>query len=119
MLSEQTFSSCDVFKPGVIESTCQRIDQLEEQHDAERRQRYARRNRIRFIDDLLNEFELLNLAEEHDIPVDLTGRAHRVVVEEMHPISSRSPVELRIADWMEALYDVQDTLMLPVDDDID
>jgi hypothetical protein len=27
--------------------------------------------------------------------------------------------EIPIADWMEALYDLQDTLMLPSEDDLD
>jgi hypothetical protein len=36
-----------------------------------------------------------------------------------HPLTQRTPEEIPIADWMEALYDLQDTLMLPGEDDID
>ena len=50
---------------------------------------------------------------------ELTGRAWRFVEEEEHPISRRPLQEIRITEWMDALYDVQDTLMLSVEDDID
>lgn len=104
---------------GMIEETCLEIGELAERHEVERERRYARRNKIRFIDELLNEFELLNLADEGEIPRELTGRAYRFVEEEEHPISRRPLREIRITEWMDALYDVQDTLMLSIEDDID
>ncbi len=103
----------------MIEETCEQIDRLAQMHEDERRQRYARRDRIRLIDELLDEFEQLNLAEEPEIPVELRGRTYRVIAEEAHPTAARPPVEIRIADWMDALYDVQDTLMVAVEDDVD
>ena len=104
---------------GLIEETCLQIDELAVRHEADRLQRHARRNRIRYIDELLNEFEMLNLADELDIPGDLRGRVRRLVAEEDHPVSRRPLGEVRITDWMDALYDVQDTLMLTIEDDID
>ena len=103
----------------MIEETCLEITQLYERWQSEKEQRYARRNKIRYIDQMLNEFELLNLAEEPVVPVELMGRVKRFVDLEEHPICRRPLREVLIADWMEALYDIQDGLMLTVEDDID
>ncbi len=96
----------------MIRETCLQIDTLAETHEKARQQRYARRNRIHLIDELLNEFEMLNLAEEPVIPGDLQIKVRRLIVEEHHPVAQRPITEMRILDWMDALYDVQDTLML-------
>ena len=101
----------------MIRETCVQIDTLAEQHEKARQQRYARRNRIHLIDELLNEFELLNLAEEPVIPGDLQTKVRRLVVEERHPVAQRPVSDIRILDWMDALYDVQDSLMLNDEDD--
>jgi len=103
----------------MIEETCLEISQLYERWQAEKEQRYARRNKIRYIDQILNEFEMLNLAEEPQIPVELMGRVKRFVDQEEHPVARRQVPDVAIADWMEALYDIQDSLMLTVEDDID
>jgi hypothetical protein len=103
----------------MIEETCVEISQLHERWQAEKEQRYARRNKIRYIDQILNDFELLNLAEEPVIPVELIGRVKRFIDAEEHPVGRRPIREVPVADWMEALYDIQDGLMLTVEDDID
>lgn len=103
----------------MIRETCAQIDELADQHERERQQRYARRNRIHLIDEILNEFEMLNLAEEPIIPCDLQVKVRRLVIEERHPVADRPPSEVRILDWMDALYDVQDTLMLNDGDEAD
>jgi hypothetical protein len=103
----------------MIEETCLEISQLYERWQSEKEQRYARRNKIRYIDQILNEFEMLNLAEEPSIPANLMGRVKRFVDQEEHPVGRRTLREVPIADWMEALYDIQDSLMLTVEDDID
>jgi hypothetical protein len=105
--------------PGIIQETCTKIGELEERAHLDLRQRYARRNKIRYIDDLLNDLEMLHLAEEPEIPVELTGRVQHLVTAEGHEIAARPASDVRITDWMEALYDVQDTLMIPMDDDVD
>ena len=48
----------------MIEQTSVQISALRERWHLEREQRYARRNRIRQIDKLLDELEMLNIAEE-------------------------------------------------------
>lgn len=103
----------------MIQETCVAIKDLEHRAVMDRESRYARRNKIRHIDDLINEFEMLNLAEEVDVPTDLRFRVTRLIRSEAHPLAERPTTEIAIGDWMEALYDVQDTLMLPFEDDLD
>jgi len=104
----------------MIQETCTVITELQERAVAETQARYARRNKIRDIDDLINEFEMLNLAEEPEVPRDLHHKVARLVVTEAHPLASKATGdEVRIAEWMEALYDMQDTLMIPFEDDLD
>ena len=82
-------------------------------HDA-RRTRYARRHQIRLIDQVINEFELLNLAGVSAVPGELTRRANGLITGEaanarVMPDGRAVP----IADWVSALFEVQDALMLP------
>jgi hypothetical protein len=103
----------------MIQETCTRIDQLEDYWTSEIRARHARRNKIREIDELLNQFEMLNLADEQSIPADLRFRVAGFMRGEDHPLAQRNSVAVTIPDWMEALYEVQDGLMIRFPDDID
>ncbi len=106
----------------MIEQTSVQISVLRERWQVEREQRYARRNRIRYIDRLLDELETLNIAEETQMPTDLGQRVQRLASEMAHPLGSRPPADLTIAESMDALYDLQDGLMLTlegVDDEED
>lgn len=95
----------------MIQETSVEIGELEQQWVRARRERNARRQRLRFIDELINEFEKLNLAEEREVPVELRGRAMALIGSQTHPLSRRSTEEVPISEWMDALYDVQDGLM--------
>lgn len=97
----------------LIYETCLTISELQERAVAERDARASRRNKIRALDRLIDEFELLNLAEEVEVPGDLRHKAAAVIGRAAHPLAQRPPHEVPIADWMEALYELQDTLMLP------
>lgn len=77
--------------------------------------RYARRNRIRQMDKLLDELEMLNIAEETQLPTDLAFRVQRLAAEMDHPVAGRPLEDLTIAESMDALYDLQDGLMLTLD----
>jgi hypothetical protein len=68
---------------------------------------------------MLNQFEMLNLADEQVIPIDLRHRVAVFIRAEDHPLCERDPAAVAIPDWMEALYDVQDGLMIRFPDDID
>jgi hypothetical protein len=103
----------------MIQETCTRIEELEDFWTSEIRARHARRNKIREIDDLLNQFEMLNLADDPIVPRELGFRVAAFIRAEEHPLSQRSPETVPIQDWMEALYEVQDGLMIRFPDDID
>jgi hypothetical protein len=103
----------------MIQETCTRIEELEDYWTSEIRARHARRNKIRAIDEMLNQFEMLNLADEQVIPAELRQRVAAFVRAEDHPVCHRNPPTVAIPDWMEALYDIQDGLMIRFPDDID
>jgi hypothetical protein len=76
--------------------------------------RYARRRQIGLIDELLNELELLNLAGESEVPDQLSRRTARLIMSADTPSMAMPPDRaVSIADWMAALFEVQDTLMIP------
>ena len=83
-----------------------------------REARNARRQKIRYIDELIDQFEKLNLADEVEVPVR-AGRASGGAGEQRHPPGGPSPQELMISEWMDALYEVQDSLMFTSEDDSD
>src|SRR5207245_6480179 len=99
----------------MIEQTSVQISALRERWHLEREQRYARRNRIRQIDKLLDELEMLNIAEETILTPELALRVHELAAEMDHPLGSRAPEDTGIAEAMDALYDIQDGLMLTVE----
>jgi hypothetical protein len=103
----------------MIQETCTRIEELEDYWTSEIRARHARRDKIRDIDDMLNQFEMLNLADERVIPGDLRRRVATFIRAEDHPVRVRNPLDVSVPDWMEALYDVQDGLMIRFPDDIE
>lgn len=105
----------DVETGRMIEETSVQISALRERWHVEREQRYARRNRIRYIDRLLDELEMLNIAEETQMPAELAIRVQRLAAEMEHPLGNRAPEDLNIAESMDALYDLQDGLMLTLD----
>jgi hypothetical protein len=101
---------------SVIEETCLEIGELQEHWLAEKRVRTARREKIHRIDELIEEFEKLNLAEEAEVPYELRGRAITLINAEANGGPSHVAECVAVSDWMDALYDVQDTLMFASDD---
>lgn len=100
-----------------ISETSQEISKLYESDHIERRERNARRNKILSIDRLLNELEQLNIAEEVVVPLALRSQCRRLLAKEGHPLGRRRADEVVIAEWMDALYDVQDGLMFTIGDE--
>jgi hypothetical protein len=103
----------------MIQETCVEIGELEARWTSLREARNARRQKIRYIDELIDQFEKLNLADEVEVPYELVGRAIALVSNDDHLIAGRSPDQLVISEWMDALYDVQDSLMFTAEDDSD
>ena len=99
----------------MIEQTSVQISAQRERWQAERELRYARRNRIRHIDRLLDELEMLNIAEETQLPADLAFRVQRLAAEMEHPLGNRAPEDISMGESMDALYDLQDGLMLTLE----
>ena len=99
----------------MIEQTSVQISARRERWQAERELRYARRNRIRHIDRLLDELEMLNIAEETQLPTDLAFRVQRLAAEMDHPLGTRALEDISIGESMDALYDLQDGLMLTLE----
>lgn len=100
-----------------IAETSRQISKLYEVDHLTRRDRDARRNKILFIDRLLNELEQLNIAEEVVVPAALRGHCRQLLAREGHPLARGRVEEVTIAEWMDALYDVQDGLMFTIGDD--
>jgi len=99
----------------MIEQTSVQISAQRERWQAERELRYARRDRIRHIDRLLDELEMLNIAEETQLPTDLAFRVQRLAAEMDHPLGNRALEDISIGESMDALYDLQDGLMLTLE----
>src|ERR1700686_1081516 len=99
----------------MIEQTSVQITAQRERWQAEREFRYAPRNRTRHIDRLLDELEMLNIAEETQLPADLAFRVQRLAAEMEHPLGNRAPEDIPIAESVGALYDLQDGLMLTLE----
>jgi hypothetical protein len=102
----------------MIQETCVEIGELEARWTSLREARNARRQKIRYIDELIDAFEKLNLADEVEVPYELVGRAVALVRSDVL-LPGRSPSELLISEWMDALYEVQDSLMFTAEDDSD
>jgi hypothetical protein len=100
-----------------ISETSHEISRLYESDHIERQERNARRNKILFIDRLLNELEQLNIAEEAVVPATLRNQCRTFLAKEGHPLGRRRAEEVSIAEWMDALYDVQDGLMFTIGDE--
>ena len=58
---------------------------------------------------------MLNIAEETQLPTDLAVRVQRLAAEEEHQLANRAMEDMTIAESMDALYDLQDRLMLTID----
>lgn len=96
----------------MINETSLEIGDLYKRWQVELESRHARRNKVHYIDQLLNELELLNLAEATTMPEILRAQVKELLDTSAHNSISKSARDLTIARCMEALYDIQDTLLL-------
>ena len=94
----------------MLEDACVEIEVLTEKDRHERAAKYARRNRMRYIDQLLNELELLNLADQNKMPARLSTAVDELIEEaRVAEINTRSVAS--VPDAMDVLYEIQDSLM--------
>ena len=99
----------------MIEEACVAIERVEERERQARERKYGRRNKIRYIDRLLNELEMLNLAERHQVPERLAIELERLLAEtEAVAIAQQARPET-VTEAMDLLYEIQDSLMFNED----
>jgi hypothetical protein len=102
----------------MIEEACAMIERVEERERRSREVKYGRRNKIRHIDRLLNELEMLNLAEKTEVP-------ERLAIELDQLMSDGAPVAVTrhhprpdtVTQAMDVLYEIQDGLMFNQDEE--
>jgi hypothetical protein len=95
----------------MIEEACAMIERVEARERRSREAKYGRRNKIRYIDRLLNELEMLNLADEARVPERLAMELGRLLAEsEVVQVGVRPRLE-SVNEAMDVLYELQDSLM--------
>ena len=95
----------------MIEEACVAIEHIEERERRAREVKYSRRNRIRYIDRLLNELEMLNLAERTQVPERLGMELDRLMAESAVVALVQQPRPDSVTEAMDVLYVIQDSLM--------
>lgn len=94
----------------MIEEASQAIEDVAERDRKAREAKYARRNKMRFIDRLLNELEMLNLAEQQKLPATVAEAVQGLASEaDLDDPTPRHPTTVLQA--MDLLYEIQDSLM--------
>jgi hypothetical protein len=95
----------------MIQEACAMIERVEARERRSREAKYGRRNRIRYIDRLLNELEMLNLADETRVPERLAMELDRLLAETQPMERARQPRPDSVNEAMDVLYEIQDSLM--------
>jgi hypothetical protein len=95
----------------MIQEACAMIERVEARERRSREAKYGRRNKIRYIDRLLNELEMLNLAEENRVPERLAIELDRLMAESQAIETARQPRPDSVNEAMDVLYEIQDGLM--------
>jgi hypothetical protein len=99
----------------MIEEACVAIETVEARDRRLREAKYARRNRMRYIDHLLNELEMLNLAERRQVPARLSTALGRLLADCECTGEAARPAT--VIQAMDLLYEIQDGLMFTLPDD--
>src|SRR6266511_473033 len=95
----------------MIQEACAMIERVEARERRSREAKYGRRNKIRHIDRLLNELEMLNLADETRVPERLGMELDRLISESRVIEVGRQPRPESVSEAMDVLYEIQDSLM--------
>ena len=91
----------------MIEQANAAIEFSTERDRRDMRLKYARRGRMKLIDQLLNELEMLNLAEAEAMPRPLSNAVDQVIAESEEPERTAQS----IIEAMDVLYDIQESIM--------
>src|SRR5215813_11556092 len=95
----------------MIQEACAAIERVEARERRSREAKYGRRNKIRYIDRLLNELEMLNLAEAGRVPERLAIELDRLMAESEVVTAAHQSRPESVNDAMDVLYEIQDSLM--------
>jgi hypothetical protein len=101
----------------MLQEACVAIDQVSERDRRAREAKYARRNKMRYIDQLLNELEMLNLAEQREMPQALSVAVDQLRVDSDIEAILEMPKPDSVIEAMDVLYEIQDSLMFTQIDD--
>jgi hypothetical protein len=104
-------------KGRMIQETTEEITDTHLRWQVELESRYARRNKVRYIDYLLNELEMLNLADCDAMPMALKREVRDFFEAHEHFLGRKPLRDLCIPESMEALYDIQDNFLLGSEDE--
>lgn len=94
----------------MIEEACTAIETVSALERRKQALKYARRNKMRYIDRLLNELELLNLADRHEVPPRLALELDRLIAESDTVTVHEGRLD-SVGAAMDVLYEIQDSLM--------
>jgi hypothetical protein len=95
----------------MIKQASRAIEHMTAKERRIQRAKYARRNKMHRIDKLLNELEMLNLADQRQMPPVLSVAINRIIEEspEVTVLAQAKPAS--VMEAMDALYEIQDSLM--------
>jgi hypothetical protein len=95
----------------MIKQASRAIEHMTARERRIQRAKYARRNKMHYIDKLLNELEMLNLADQRQMPPVLSVAINKVIEEspEVTVLAQAKPAS--VMEAMDALYEIQDSLM--------
>ena len=92
----------------MISDASRAIEEVSERDRRQQELKYARRHKMRYIDRLLNELEILNLAEQRTMPRNLSTAVVEVIDESELVVESKPD---SVLEAMDLLYEIQDSLM--------
>jgi hypothetical protein len=86
------------------------VDELRQRDRRISETKYWRRNTMRYIDQLLNELEMLNLADRSDVPQPISSAVDKLIGEcEIVALAQTS--RTNVAETMDVLFELQGALM--------
>jgi hypothetical protein len=99
----------------MIKQASRAIEHMTAREMRVQRAKYARRNKMHHIDRLLNELEMLNLAERRELPQPISGAVARLLAD--LPGGGVACRPGSVIEAMDLLYEIQDGLMFTSPDE--
>lgn len=94
----------------MIEEASLAIDRVQERDRRSSQAKYWRRNTMRYIDQLLNELEMLNLADRSDVPSPISSAVDKLIGD-VEVASLAGQPRTNVIETMDVLFEIQDVLM--------